>query len=129
VIVVDSSVWIGHLRGTDSEPVRRLRAIAHPGDIVVGDLVLLEILQGARDDAHAGRIESNLREFRIEPMLDQDIAVKAAAHYRRLRATGITVRRTIDMIIATFCLERGHALLHDERDFELMAPALGLRLA
>ena len=129
MIVVDSSAWIGHLRGTDSEPVRRLRAIAHPGDIVVGDLVLLELLQGARDDAHAARIERNLREFRIEPMLDQDIAVKAAAHYRRLRATGITVRRTIDMIIATFCLERGHALLHDDRDFELMAPPLGLSLA
>ncbi|SDR60615.1 hypothetical protein SAMN05444161_7652 [Rhizobiales bacterium GAS191] len=129
MIVVDSSVWIANLRDLDIDAVRKLRSIDDPGEILVGDLILLEVLQGARDEAHATRIEHNLRRFRIEPMLDDALAVKAARHYRSLRREGITVRKTIDMIIATFCLERGHALLHDDRDFDPMASHLGLRLA
>lgn len=131
MIVVDSSVWIGNLRGTNSEPVRKLRAYAETEDdqVLVGDLVLLEILQGARDDAHASRIERNLRRYPVAPMLSDSLAVRAAHNYRHLRDRGVTVRKTVDMIIGTFCIEGGHRLLHDDRDFEPMAQHLGLQVA
>ena len=130
MIVVDSSVWIGNLRGSGSEPVRRLREFADTEDdqILVGDLVLLEVLQGARDDVHASRIERNLRRYPVVPMLSDGLAVQAARNYRRLRERGITVRKTVGMIIGTFCIERGHQLLHEDRDFLPMAAHLGLRV-
>jgi predicted nucleic acid-binding protein len=128
VIVVDSSVWIGNLRGIDNVAVLKLRQLANDASdqIVVGDLIILEVLQGARDDAHAVRIEQDLRRFPIVVLLDDRLAVRAARNYRRLRARGITVRKTIDIIIGTFCIEAGHRLLHDDRDFEPMAEHLGL---
>lgn len=129
MIVVDSSVWIANLRGLDTASVRRLRAIDHEDDqVLVGDLILLEVLQGARDDQHADRIRHALRRFPIVPMLDPGLAILAARNYRILRGLGITVRKTIDMIIGTFCIERGHCLLHEDRDFVPMAAHLGLRI-
>jgi predicted nucleic acid-binding protein len=127
MIVVDSSVWIGHFRGADTPAVKVLNAVrrAHR-DILVGDLILLEILQGARDEAHARRLELDLRKLSVERMLDDEIAVAAASNYRILRTKGVTIRSTIDLIIATFCIERGHALLHDDRDFDPLAIHLGL---
>jgi hypothetical protein len=129
MIVVDSSVWIGHFRNVDSAAVRTLRTLDDPNDILVGDLILLEALQGARDDRHAALIEQNLRRFAVEPMLGADLAVQAAKNYRLMRAHGVQVRKTIDLIIGTFCIARGHRLLHDDRDFEPMAKHLGLRTA
>ena len=129
IVVVDSSVWIALLRGQETDRVRRLRAIEPPDQIVVGDLILLEVLQGARDEAHAARIEQNLRQFPIEPMLGAPLAVRAAEHARTLRRRGISLRKTIDLIIGTFCLDRGYALLHADRDFDPMVAHLGLRLA
>jgi len=129
MIVVDSSVWIGQLRQSGSHAVDKLESIRNPTNtILVGDLILLEILQGARDDRNAVRIERELRVFRIAQMLDRAIAVKAASNYRMLRAHGITVRKTTDLIIATFCVERRHGLLHDDRDFDVLAPHLGLAI-
>ena len=129
MIVVDSSVWIGQLRRSRTAAVEKLEAIRDPAsEIVVGDIVLLEVLSGARDDRHAAAIERELRVFKMEPMLDEGIAVTAAHNYRVLRGRGITIRKTIDLIIATFCLARGHALLHDDRDFDLMGSHLGLRV-
>jgi predicted nucleic acid-binding protein len=128
MIVVDTSVWIAHLRGVRTEPVWKLTSIERTNEILVGDLILLEVLQGARDEAHAARIERDLRQFPIEPMLDERLAVRAAANYRELRRRGSTVRKTVDVIIGTFCLERGHALLHDDRDFDPFAMHLGMRV-
>lgn len=129
MIVVDSSVWIGHLRNADSTAVRALRAIEDPQDIVVGDLILLEVLQGARDERHAATIEQNLRQFRIEPMLSTELAVQAARNFRLMRERGVSIRKTIDLIIGTFCIMHGHDLLHADRDFEPMVNHLGLRVA
>ncbi len=110
--------------------MRRLRALAEDGDaILIGDLILLEVLQGARNDAHAARIERSLRRYPVAPMLDAGLAIRAAANYRALRARGITIRKTVDMIIGTFCLARGYALLHDDRDFDPMVQHLGLQIA
>jgi len=130
VIVVDSSVWIANLRGLDTPMVRKLRAaVDDEKDLLIGDLILLEVLQGARDEAHADRIERNLRRYPVASMLDGGLAVQAARNYRRLRTRGITVRKTIDMIIGTFCIAGNHVLLHDDRDFDPMADHLGLLVA
>jgi predicted nucleic acid-binding protein len=127
VIVVDTSVWIDHLRGTATSSVRRLRALIPEGQILVGDLILCEVLQGLRGETEAILVEATLRKFTLVSLLDPDLAVVAAANYRHLRRTGITIRKTIDLIIGTFCIERGHALLHSDRDFEPMERFLGLR--
>ena len=126
MIVVDSSVWIANLRAQDIEPVRKLRAIEDMSQILVGDLILLEVLQGARDEEHASQIEQFMRQFEFEPMLTAGLAVLAASNYRRLRQKGVTIRKTIDMIIATFCIENQYLLLHNDKDFVPMAEHLGL---
>jgi predicted nucleic acid-binding protein len=82
--------------------------------------------QGARDEAHAARIERSLRRFDVVPLLDADLAPRAARNYRKLRDLGVTVRKTADIIIGTFCIERRCALLHDDRDFAPMEEHLGL---
>jgi predicted nucleic acid-binding protein len=94
----------------------------------VGDLTLLEILQGARDDGHAARIERELRRFSVVTLLDGDLAACGARNDRALRGLGITIRNTADIIIGTFCIERGHTLLHDDQDFEPMQRHLGLKV-
>jgi predicted nucleic acid-binding protein len=129
VILVDSSVWISHLNDRDTDAVRRLRAAAAREPLLIGDLILLEILQGARDDLHAARIERGLRRYTIVSLLDDALAVRAAQNYRKLRAIGITIRKTADIIIGTFCIEGRHALLHDDRDFAPMERHLGLKVA
>jgi hypothetical protein len=126
VILVDSSVWIAHLRGRRTPATARLEEAAGREPLLIGDLILLEVLQGARDDAHATRIERALRRYALVPLLDADLAVRAARNYRRLREKGITIRKTADIIIGTFCIARGHSLLHDDRDFKPMEEHLGL---
>lgn len=128
MILVDSSVWIAHFRSWRTEQVLRLRA-QNPDDIVVGDLVLLELLQGARDDRHAARIASELAEFETVPLSSPALVPIAASNYRSLRGRGITIRRTVDLIIATFCIESGYALLQQDRDFLPFSQHLGLELA
>lgn len=88
----------------------------------------MEVLQGAKTEQEALAFEVFFRQFTGVRMLEEDLAVRAAANYRALRRRGVTVRSTIDMIIATFCIERNHSLLADDRDFLPMAEHLGLRL-
>ena len=126
MILVDSSVWIAHLRGRRTPATTRLEAAAAREDLLIGDLILLEVLQGARDAAHARRIEQGLSRYTPVTLLNADIARRAAGHYRALRALGITVRKTADLIIGTYCIAHGHILLHDDRDFMPMAEHLGL---
>ncbi len=125
--LVDSSVWIDLLRGNATPQVGRLHALIEHGNPLVGDLILCEVLQGARDEAAARQFEDALLEFPVASLLDPNLAIAAAANYRFLRSKGVTVRKTIDMIIGTFCIERGHALLHSDRDFEPMERFLGLQ--
>ncbi|HZU90502.1 MAG TPA: PIN domain nuclease [Stellaceae bacterium] len=129
MILVDSSVWIDHLNDVATDPVRRLRALIPTRPLLIGDLILCEVLQGLRIESEAKLVERVLRSFGAVSLLDPELAVKAAANYRFLRRKGITIRKTIDLIIATFCIERGHALLHDDRDFAPMERFLGLRAA
>ncbi len=106
----------------------KLEAASAREPLLIGDLILLEILQGARDEAHAQRIERGLRRYAIAPLLDADLAPRAARNYRTLRVLGVTIRKTADLIIGRFCIEHGHALLHDDRDFAPMEQRLGLRV-
>jgi predicted nucleic acid-binding protein len=129
VILVDSSVWIAHLRGHRTPAVAKLEAAAGREPLLIGDLILLEVLQGARDEAHAARIEHGLRRYALVPLLDADLAPRAARNHRKLRELGITIRKTADIIIGTFCIEHRHSLLHDDRDFEPMEQHLGLMTA
>ncbi len=128
MILVDSSVWIAHLRSRSTAATAKLRAAAAREPLLIGDLILLEILQGAHDDQHAARIECDLRRYRIVPLLDDALAVEAARNYRILRERGITIRKTADIIIGTFCIARRHMLLHDDRDFGPMEKYLGLKV-
>ncbi len=127
MILVDSSVWIAHLRGRQTLATAKLEAAASREPLLIGDLILLEVLQGARNEAHAARIERGLRRYVLVPLLDADLAPRAARHYRKLRELGITIRNTADIIIGTFCIERRHALLHDDHDFAPMEEHLGLK--
>ena len=127
MIVVDSSVWIAYFRNVASAPVQKLRSLENVGDILLGDLILLEVLQGARDERNADRLESALRQFPVAAMLGDGLAPIAARHCRTLRGKGVTVRKTIDLVIATFCIEHEHDLLHDDRDFAPFARHLNLR--
>lgn len=127
MIVVDSSVWIGKFR---DDPVSKSKlSLLKTSNLLVGDVVLLEILRGARSDQHARTLQRLLAPFQHVRMLDEETAVEAAANYRLLRAKGITVRSTPDLIIATFCIRNGHRLIQQDRDFQPMAEHLGLRLA
>jgi hypothetical protein len=126
LIVVDSSVWIASLRNQRTAQVLRLIELSLQEPLIVGDLVMAEVLQGARDETHAARIERNLRQHFVEPMVTDRVAVTAARNYRRMRSSGITIRKTIDVLIGTFCIEGGHRLLHDDRDFDQMENLLGL---
>lgn len=128
MILVDSSVWIAHLRGQRTSATDKLEEAVAREPVLIGDLILLEILQGARDDAHAARIERGLRQYAIVPLLDADLAPRAARNYRKLRELGVTVRKTADIFISTFCIEHRHALLHDDRDFAPMEEHLGLKV-
>jgi predicted nucleic acid-binding protein len=128
VIVVDSSVWIDLLNGEATPPVLLLRSLRERAPVLVGDLILLKVLQGFRSEREARLVERAMRRFPIEPMLDADLAVLAASHYRLLRAKRVTPRKTVDLVIATFCIARGHTLLHADRDFAPMAAHLGLRV-
>lgn len=127
MILVDTSVWISHLRGRSTAKTEKVAEVAALEPLLVGDLILLEILQGARDERHAARMERELRQFTLVTLLDADLAARGAHNYRRLRGLGITVRKTADLVIATFCIEGGHRLLHADRDFVPMEQHLGLQ--
>ncbi len=128
MIVVDSSVWISYFHRTATPAVERLRAITRTDDILVGDVMMLEILQGARSEEVARALETELRTFTIVSMLSDAVAVSAARYYRLLRAEGITVRKTPDLIIAAYCIDHGHAVLHQDRDFDHFERRLGLKI-
>jgi predicted nucleic acid-binding protein len=127
VIFVDTTVWIDHLRNQSTLPhVQRLQAAFGQEPIVVGDLIMLEVLQGVADEGRATKVERLLRDFIMVRMLDDSLAVRAARNYRTLRARGITIRKTIDLVIGTYCIEHGLPLLHNDRDFDHMEQHLSL---
>ncbi|MEO7221160.1 MAG: PIN domain-containing protein [Devosia sp.] len=127
MIVVDSSVWIAHLRDEVSTQVTTLRAI-RPTLIVMGDVILLEVLRGLGSEREAEVLGRKFAAYGVVSMLDHDLAAIGAANYRALRRLGVTVRTVPDIIIATYCIEHGQELLHQDRDFDHFERHLGLHV-
>ena len=128
MILVDSSVWIDFFRGKASPEVGWLDKNLGIEGFVVGDLILAEVLRGFKEDRgfrEARRLLGRLEQLTLG---GEELAVEAASNFRRLRARGITVRGTVDVIIATRCLADGLPLLHSDRDFDPFEPHLGLRV-
>ena len=126
MILVDSSVWVDYFNGVGSRETDFLDATLGFEPVAIGDLILTEVLQGFRSDSDYQTAKSLLLGLTVYELLGQDLAVKAADNYRTLRRRGTTVRKTVDCIIATFCIERGLPLLYTDRDFEPFAKSLGL---
>ena len=126
MILVDSSVWIDYFNGVSTRETDLLDGYLGTETLLTGDLILTEVLQGFRADRDFRRALAALETLAFEPMVGREIALASAQNYRTLRTLGVTVRKTIDVIIATFCVSRGHRLLHSDRDFTLMAAPLGL---
>ena len=127
MIFVDSTVWIDGLRGIDSPQVSFLRRNLGQAQIVVGDLVLTEVLQGVSSGVQARKIEKHLLKFPVVEVGGEQNAIQAAHHFRCLRSKGCTIRKTVDLLIATWCIANDAALLHSDRDFIPFAQHLGLR--
>jgi predicted nucleic acid-binding protein len=126
VIIVDTSVWIDFLNGRNAPHVRKLRETFGVEEVIVGDLILCEVLQGLNSETSAQQIETLLRRFDFVPMAGSVIAVTAAKNFRLLRSLGVTISKTIDLLIGTWCIENRVPLLHNDSDFRPMARHLGL---
>lgn len=128
MIIVDTTVWIDYLGGRATPHAAWLDAALPIMRIGLTDLILCELLQGVRTETAARRLENEMARFEIFPTGDVRLAVAAAANYRALRIRGVTVRKTIDCLIATFCIRRGHSLVHNDRDFDPFEKFLGLQV-
>jgi predicted nucleic acid-binding protein len=129
VIVVDSSVWIDFFNGVSSPEVERLDGLLGVTPLAIGDLILVEVMQGFRNERDVATARQLFRSLALLPMLGGSNASKAADNYRQLRNRGITVRKTIDGIIATACIEANLPLLFSDRDFVPFVEHLGLEAA
>ena len=126
MILVDASVWIDALVGRSTGPARWLVSDVDRRSLGLTDLTLCEILQGARDDRHARQLHERLMAFSVFATGGGELAEEAAANYRRLRRLGVTVRNTVDLWIASYCIREGHSLLHSDHDYDAFEEHLGL---
>jgi predicted nucleic acid-binding protein len=129
VILVDSSVWIDYFRSADTPQVALLDSFFGRSRMAVGDLIAAEVLQGVRDEREFKLVKKTLDAFDHIDLAGYELAIKASQNYRLLRARGITIRKTVDTLIATRCIEDGLTLLHADRDFLPFATHLGLKVA
>ncbi|MGH7906116.1 MAG: type II toxin-antitoxin system VapC family toxin [Candidatus Binataceae bacterium] len=128
MILVDTSVWIDYFNGRTTAETGLLDRLLGVERLLMGDLILAEVLQGFRSAPDFERARRLLAALEFRAMVGREIAISAARNYRTLRARGLTMRKTIDALIATFCIERGHTLLHCDRDFDGFERHLGLRV-
>lgn len=128
MIVADTSVWIDYVRGIDAPHTDLLDYELDHSRIVTGDLIIAEFLQGFRNEEDYQKAKQIMESLEYHDFVGKDIALRAARNYRKLRKSGTTVRKTIDVIIATFCIENDFDLLHNDRDFDPMEGLLGLRV-
>ena len=129
MILVDSSVWIDYFNGVASPATDLLDNLLDRELLLTGDLILMEVLQGFRSERDLRTAQRVLGQLAYSDLGGREVALAAAHNYRKLRRAGVTVRKTIDVAIATFCILGNHRLLHTDRDFDPMVKHLGLRLA
>lgn len=127
MIVVDSSVWIDYFNGNINSQTDWIDNALGTEPIIIGDIILAEVLQGFQSDKDFKTAQKLLLEFQYMDMVGQDIAVKSAMNYRTLRQKGITVRKTIDVMIGTFCIHHKFSLLHNDKDFDPIEKHLKLK--
>ena len=129
MILVDSSVWIDYFRGTTTPQTEKLDSLLGVEPIATGDLILTEVLQGFVSDRDFNQAKKLMTSLVIMDLGGQNMAIQAARNFRVLRSLGVTVRKTIDTVIATRCIESGLPLLYGDRDFDPFVKHLGLRSA
>jgi hypothetical protein len=128
MLLVDSTVWIDYFNGHMTPQTDYLDRVLDQELILVGDLIVAEVLQGFRNEADFEQARLALGRFQQVPLVGLELAIQSARNYRFLRSQGITVRRTIDCLIATFCIENDHRLLHSDSDFDGFEQHLGLQV-
>jgi len=130
MLVVDSSVWIDFFNDRDTAACDELSRLLDDGHtrLIVPDLVLYEVLRGFRSERAMRQARLLLQTLSVEPCCDPAVALAAIEHYRHLRARGITIRSSIDVLVAAFCIERDYLLLHNDRDYDAIASHRGLRV-
>ena len=129
MIIVDTSVWVDYFNGKLSEETDSLDSMLGNQEILLGDLILTEILQGFQEDRLFREAQNMLENFPIVPILGMQLAIQSAKNFRILRKRGVTVRKTIDVMIGTYCIEQHIPLLYADRDFDPMVRHLGLHSA
>jgi len=128
MIVADTSVWIDYVRGLDARHTNILDYELLYNRVITGDIIIAEFLQGFREDKDFLEAKKIMDSLEYRDFLGKEIALRAAENFRTLRKKGITVRKTIDVIIATFCIENGFELIHNDHDFDPMEQHLGLQV-
>lgn len=126
MVIVDTTVWVDYFRGTRNPETEWLDQEADKRRLGLTDLILCEVLQGVRSDREFIEVRAELIKFELFENGGEELAIAAARNFRNIRERGLTVRKTIDCLIATFCLTRGHTLLHRDRDFDVFERNLGL---
>jgi predicted nucleic acid-binding protein len=127
VILVDSSVWIDYFRGKSTAQTGLLDGLLDSQELAMGDLIFTEVLQGCRIDKEFNEVRRLLGRLELIALSGEDVVIEAARNYRTLKALGVTVRGTVDIVLATRCIVSGHQLLHSDRDFDAFERHLGLR--
>jgi predicted nucleic acid-binding protein len=128
MIVVDSSIWIDYFNGTISKETDWLDESLGIEPIIMGDIILAEVLQGFQNDKDFKTAKKLLIKIPFMDMIGQELAIKSAANYRALRQKGITIRKTVDMMIGTFCIHYNFVLLHNDKDFDPLEKYLKLKV-
>jgi predicted nucleic acid-binding protein len=126
LVIVDTTVWVDYLRGARNPETEWLELEADRKRLGLTDLILYEVLEGVRGEQEFSQVRSELERFELFEIGGEELAIAAARNYRRIRTEGLSVQKTIDCLIATFCMANGHALLHRNRDFDAFERILGL---
>jgi predicted nucleic acid-binding protein len=126
MIVADTSAWIDYLRGVSAAHTDQLDRDLQGQRIIIGDLIIAELLQGFKEDKEYRIARQIIDNLEYRDFVGREIAIKTAENYRSLRSKGITVRKIIDVIIATFCIQNNFSLIHNDRDFDSLELHLGL---
>lgn len=129
MILVDSSVWIDFFNGVENTETSKLDEILGLEEVVIGDIILVEVLQGFKSDTDYKKAKSVLTTLTIYDLIGKELAIKSAENFRKLRKKGITIRKTADVIIATYCIENKIPLLFTDRDFTPFVKHLRLKSA
>ena len=127
MILVDTSVWIDYFNGKKNRQTDKLDELLAVEQVIMGDIILTEILQGLRKDSDFRKAKNQLGSLVCMTISNKDLAIKSAENFRKLRKSGITVRKTTDMLIGTFCIENNVPLLHNDKDFTPLK-TLGLQI-